>query len=89
MRTIRKFKLERVTQPIILMPRGAKILRMANQSNQPILWAICRDDAPLVKRLVRIFPNGHELPDEPGEYLNTIVFLGEEWHCFDGGERYE
>jgi hypothetical protein len=89
MRTIRKFKLERITQPIVPMPRGAKILQIVSQSNQPVLWAICRADAPIVKRLIRIYVNGAELPDEPGEYLNTIIFLGEEWHCFDGGERYE
>jgi hypothetical protein len=56
---------------------------------KPVLWAICRDDVPIVNGLVRLFANGQELPDEPSEYLNTIMFLGEEWHCFDGGQRYE
>ena len=89
MRTIKKFKLERITDPVLLMPKGAKILRISNHSDQPVLWAICRDDVPMVKRLIRIFSSGDALPDEPGQYLNTISFLGEELHCFDGGERYE
>lgn len=89
MRAIRKFKLERITNPVILMPRGAKILRLTNQTKELVAWAICRDDVPLVSRLIRIYASGQELPDEPGEYLNTVTVLGMEWHCFDGGERTE
>jgi hypothetical protein len=89
MRMIKKFQLDRMTSPIVMMPRGAKILRIVEERNRPIIWAICRNDAPAVKRLIRIFRSEEELPDEPGEYLNTITTLGCEWHCFDGGERIE
>ncbi len=90
MRTIKKFKLERITDPVVLMPKGSQILKISSDTrHRPILWAICRDDVPIVKRLVRIFWSGDALPDEPGQYLNTISFLGDELHCFDGGESYE
>lgn len=89
MRTIRKFLLDRMTSPIIMMPKGSKILRIIHEGNRPVIWAICRDDVPLVKRLIRIYRSEEELPDEPGEYLNTIIALGCEWHCFDGGERQD
>lgn len=88
MRTIRKFKLDRLSEPIVMMPKGAKILKIEVERNTPAIWAICRDDVPLAKRLIRIFRSGEALPDEPGVYLNTIVSLGEDWHCFDGGERH-
>ncbi len=88
MRTIKAFRLDRLTDPVVMMPRGARILRISTDGNRPTIWAICRGDVPAVKRLIRIFQSGEELPDEPGEYLNTIITLGTEWHCFDGGERY-
>lgn len=88
MRTIRAFRLDRLTDPVIMMPRGAKILQISADGNRPTIWAICRSDVPTVRRLIRLYQSGEELPDEPGEYLNTIITLGTQWHCFDGGERY-
>lgn len=87
MRTIKKFTFSSVTNPIVIMPKGSKILKIANKRSSPCIYAECRDDAPRVKRLFRIYETGSELPDEPGQYLNTIMFLGHEWHLFDGGER--
>ena len=69
------------------MPKGSKILKIFSKNGQPIIIAECRSNAPLVNRLIRIYQTGEELPDEPGLYLNTIEFIGNEWHCFDGGER--
>ena len=48
-----------------------------------------REDAPIGKRLIRVYTSDEDLPDQPGQYLNTIDELGYEWHLFDGGERYD
>lgn len=87
MRTIKKYDIKSMMDPIVIMPKGAKILELAHKKSMPILWAQVDTDKPLVKRLIRSFSTEKELPEEPGEYLGTIETLGYIWHCFDGGER--
>lgn len=87
MRTIWKFKLHRISDPIVVMPKGAKIIKVGRKKTHPTIWAIVKPDAPLVRHLIRAFKTGDELPDEPGEYLETVEVLGHVWHLFDGGER--
>jgi hypothetical protein len=87
MRVIRKYHIESMMDPIVLMPRGAKILKLANKKLKPIIWAMVDTEKPIVKRLIRTFNTEEELPEEPGQYLGTVELLGYVFHCFDGGER--
>ncbi len=73
--------------PIVEMPKGSKILKLAHKKSRPIIWAEVNTDKPIVKRLIRTFETGDELIDEPGYYLGTVEILGRIFHCFDGGER--
>jgi hypothetical protein len=73
--------------PLIAMPKGAKILKLAHKKSNPFIWAEVDTSKPIVKRLVRTFETDQELPDEPGLYLGTVEVLGMIFHCFDGGER--
>lgn len=87
MRYIKLHQINSMMDPIIVMHKGAKILKLAHKKTKPIIWAEVDDDKPLVKRLIRTYQTGQELPDEPGKYLGTVETLGYIWHCFDGGER--
>lgn len=87
MRTIWKFKFNSITNPIIVMPKGAKIIKVDRKKGELSVWAIVDPNAMLVDHLIRVYRTGEILPEEPGQYLNTIEFLGHVWHLFDGGER--
>lgn len=87
MRTIKPYVIHSMSNPVVNMPRGSKILKLANKKSIPTIWAIVDTDKPIVKRLIRTFKTDEELIDEPGEYLGTIETLGYIFHCFDGGER--
>lgn len=76
-----------MSDPVVPMPRGAKILKLAHKKSNPIIWAMVDTDKPIVQRLIRTFNTDQELPDEPGIYLGTVEMLGMIFHCFDGGER--
>lgn len=73
--------------PIVPMPKGAKILKLAHKKSSPMIWAMVDTDKPIVNRLIRVFDTNEQLPEEPGEYLGTVETLGCIFHCFDGGER--
>lgn len=87
MRTVWKFKLSSIMTPVIIMPKGARIIKVGRKKSSPTIWAIVNPDAVKVNRLIRVYETGQPLPDEPGQYLDTIEFLGHVWHLFDGGER--
>lgn len=87
MRTIKFYTISTMMNPIILMPKGAKILKLAHKKTNPTICAIVDTNKPVVKRLIRTFKTDEELIEEPGEYLGTIETLGYVFHCFDGGER--
>lgn len=86
---IKGFPLKSIMDPVVLMPKSAKILKVGRKKKEPIVWVMYREDAPIVKRLIRVYTSDEDLPDQPGQYLNTIDELGYEWHLFDGGERYD
>lgn len=86
-RTIWKFSLHSITNPVIVMPKGAKIIKVGRKDHSPTIWAIVKPDAVKMNRLIRVYRAGDPLPDEPGTYLDTIEFIGFVWHLFDGGER--
>ncbi len=89
MRSVRKYQISSMLNPIASMPKGAKILKLAHKKSTPIIWAEVDTDKPNVKRLIRTYETDQELPDEPGQYLGTVETLGIVFHCFDGGERSE
>ncbi len=87
MRVIKQYGIHSMMDPVVFMPKGAKILKLAHKKSQPIIWAAVDTEKPFVKRLIRTFKTDEELPDEPGQYLGTVETLGMIFHCFDGGER--
>ena len=81
MKIIWKWRLEPETT--IRMPQDAKVLDVQVQDNEPQLWALLDTDSPDCSRTFRSFSTGVELPDNPGEYVDTFQ-LGElVFHVFE------
>lgn len=68
-----KFPVEPSERPLVWMQEGAKILHFGLQGNTPCLWALCDSDAPKEGREFRQFGTGHDIPDEVGEYIGTVL----------------
>jgi hypothetical protein len=66
------------------MPRGAKPLAVQMQGNEPMLWALVDPTAPLNWCEVYCYGTGHDIPDDPGEYVGTFQMAGGSlvWHAF-------
>lgn len=70
----------------IRMPKGAKLLHVALQDENPCLWAEVESKAPIVKRNIRTYGTGHKIDDEPSIYVGTFQIGQFVFHVYDGGE---
>lgn len=82
-----KFELKVLSDQIILMPKGAKVLCVQVQNDFICLWAICDAEALKEKRKFSIFGTGHRLEGSDKKYIGTIQldngsFVG---HVFEQG----
>ena len=84
--TIWKFPLEATDEQTIYVPRGAKILSVRTQGETPCLWALVDPDAEKEPTAVRIYGTGHDVPDDPGEFVGTVFLHGGSlvFHVFVG-----
>lgn len=88
MKTIWKYELELGSQTLEL-PQGAQPLSVAVQQGGVMLWALVTPEAPTCYRRVYVVGTGHELPEDLGSYVGTVlltggalvfhVFVEEEW----------
>jgi hypothetical protein len=74
MKTIWKWKLGPETT--IDMPHGAKLLAVQDQNGEPHLWALVDPSAKTYPRTFRVYGTGHNMPDEPGQYVGTVQMQG-------------
>lgn len=61
MTTIYKYDLAPIQEQGIMLPEGAKILKVDAQHNQPKLWALVDTSKPRKTLLVRIICTGEEI----------------------------
>jgi hypothetical protein len=64
-----------VRKPIV-MPKGATILSVQTQNNEPVLWALVDPEAEDVVRVFRIVLTGEELSNEEAatlKYVDTFL----------------
>ena len=92
MKTIWKWTLQPETT--IDTPHGAKLLAVQEQHGEPQLWALVDPGAETEKRTFRVYGTGHDLPDDPGQYVGTFQMHGGAlvFHVFEAnatGERPE
>jgi hypothetical protein len=70
--TIFKYQMPVLEQFTMKLPKGARILRVADQGGMFWMWAMVRTDAPDEERKFRAFKCGGKIPD--GLQLNYIGF---------------
>ena len=88
MKTIWKFPLKDGDVQRIEMPKGAQILTVQRQYEQPCVWAIVDvDDGSLTEmRVFEVHGTGNPLPDEKGverAYVGTFQQPPFVWHLFE------
>jgi hypothetical protein len=74
MKTIWKWTLRPETT--INMPHGAKLLAVQEQRGEAQLWALVDPGAKTYPRTFRVYGTGHDLPDDPGQYVGTFQMNG-------------
>lgn len=74
MKTIYKYTLSTETE--LELPIGAKPLCVQQQRAVPQLWCVVDTDAPTETRYFNVYGTGHELPANPGEYIDTFQLSG-------------
>jgi hypothetical protein len=69
----------------IQMPKGAKVLSVQIQHDQPTLWAICNPDAEIETRKFFICGTGHPIDLEGKVYVGTFQMTQGAlvWHLFE------
>lgn len=58
------------------MHKGAMILSLQVQGETPCIWALTDTEAPMEKRTFQTFGTGHDMPDNPGEFIGTYQVHG-------------
>ena len=83
-RTVYKYELH-PSKPVVPMPSGAQLLQAGEQAGGIVVWALVDPEAPLEDRWVSIYGTGHEVPEDPGVYLNTVFVGPLVFHVFVDG----
>lgn len=82
MKTVYKYKLN--MDGSVELPPNAEILHVNHQDGEPYIWALVDKDAkPGVERHIRVYGTGHDIPDNPGRYINTFFAGCFVWHVFE------
>ena len=68
-RTIWKYQLPVLEEFILEMPKGAEIIRIADQGGMLWAWAVVDTEAPLEARRFLAFKTGAAMPDSNLRYL--------------------
>lgn len=71
-KVIYKYKLMVVDQNLIEMPKGAIILSVQAQENEPVIWALVNPKNKLEQREFRIFGTGNPLPSD----IMNFIYIG-------------
>lgn len=88
MSTIWKYELEIAPQQVS-MPKGAKILSVANQDGEICLWALVDQHAPTEERSIEVIGTGWNLDKEHKSISSELTFIGTVlvgpyvWHVFE------
>lgn len=77
MKTVWKFPLSVLDLQQVNLPRGAQILSVQTQHEQPCLWALVDPSAPTEYVNFRTLGTGHFAPDmERFRYVGTYQLVG-------------
>lgn len=59
----------------VLLPAGAQVLTVAEQSNGIVFWAKVNPSNPVVERLIYCCFTGHAVPDFYNHYVATVSLV--------------
>lgn len=77
-KTIWKFKMDIDDTQVIYMPKGAEILSIQLQNNEPVIWALVNPEEK-EPRQFEMFGTGYPIPCDMGvnrKFLGTIQPIG-------------
>lgn len=72
-KTIWKFPLKVTDDQVVIMPRGAKMLRVMPQHGLVCLWAEVDTEEPMTGRSINIFGTGQPMPSDPGRFIDSFM----------------
>ncbi len=91
MKKIFKYQLKVVGVQMVKMPKGAAVLTVQTQHNNPCIWAEVDPDAPIVKRRFIMYGTGHPmLSEEVTHYVGTYQLpqSGLVFHVYTNRKEY-
>ncbi len=74
--TIYKYPLPMDSRPVVELPRGAEVLCVQAQREDPYIWARVDPGQVLEPRPFVLVGTGHPLPDGTGHYVGTFQLMG-------------
>lgn len=86
MKTIWKFPIYVIDSQPVKMPKGAEILTVQLQGNQPCIWAMVDDRAQPETRTIEVHGTGNAIRQDMGisrKYIGTFQAEPFVWHVFE------
>lgn len=71
--------------PEVDLPEGAKVLSAGEQGGGIVVWALVDPEAERVPRRISIYGTGHEVPADPGTFVQTVFVGPLVFHVFVDG----
>jgi len=81
-----KYELQVTDMQQVEVPKGAKLLSVANQNGALCLWAIVDASKPRETRHIEIIGTGNPVPTDMGvdrKFIGTAVINPFVWHVFE------
>jgi hypothetical protein len=90
MKTIFKYELA-LNRTEIQLPKSARVLTAQLQEGVFCIWVMLTPGLHDALRVFDVYGTGHNMPDDPGDYVATAQMGPFVWHVFDatrivGGE---
>ena len=81
-----KYAIKITDEQILHLPRGYKILSVANQTGVLCMWVLVTPEHEERKVCVRIVGTGNPMPNMFGfKFLDSVVISSFVWHVFVAG----
>ena len=76
MKTVYKYPIIATDDIVINLPKGAEVLCVQTQGNEPFIWALVDPEEPLEPRRFRMAGTGHPIEETDLTYRGTFQLQG-------------
>lgn len=77
MEKIYKYHIEVTDEQQVSLPKGAQILTVQTQQEQPCIWVLVDPQMPTELVTIRVHGTGHDVPDSDNlKYIGTFQMMG-------------